>query len=406
MSTTPSPAPRLEVEVRRSKRRRRTVSAYRDGDRVVRHQAITVVAVLSSAAALLNPWSVTTTVSPSSSIGPGVDAAVTADVATAVDFSWPADVVDCASTLAGVELPDPASAQGSEVTWGYEDPDLTTTRGEADEVVGADNRATLRFATLPQGDQDGIPVTHPVVVKVDLKRTQVDKLMDLVSTIVLGGLPGPARAIVDALIGPLRAKAQAKLAELLTVAGPTSDIQTIRFEPNPDSVVEEPPAEDCAATAPSTVPDGTWQGPIDLKVTGKGLTGQAFSGGRGTMKLRVVDGKVVSGRWNVDWRSTGLGSEGGVQVALKLRGNVHGSVEGSAAKPSLPGQWAITGRAVISLGGTVLPLDFSGKTTETMRVEATSCDAVSGTFVPSFNANAGGGTTFSGTARWSGSRVG
>ncbi|WP_395692333.1 M48 family metallopeptidase [Nocardioides sp.] len=34
MSTTPSGA-RPEVEVRRSKRRRRTVSAYRDGDRVV-----------------------------------------------------------------------------------------------------------------------------------------------------------------------------------------------------------------------------------------------------------------------------------------------------------------------------------------------------------------------------------
>ena len=36
MSTTPSATgPRPEVEVRRSKRRRRTVSAYRDGDRVV-----------------------------------------------------------------------------------------------------------------------------------------------------------------------------------------------------------------------------------------------------------------------------------------------------------------------------------------------------------------------------------
>ena len=36
MSTTSTPgSPRPEVEVRRSKRRRRTVSAYRDGDRVV-----------------------------------------------------------------------------------------------------------------------------------------------------------------------------------------------------------------------------------------------------------------------------------------------------------------------------------------------------------------------------------
>ncbi|WP_341928237.1 hypothetical protein [Nocardioides psychrotolerans] len=371
-------------------------------------KAITVVAVLSSAASLLNPWTLKTTVSPSDSLGPGTDAVVTTTVDTAVDFEWPADLKDCASTIGGVELPDPGSAKGSEVTWTYQDPDLTTTLGEQDEKVGEDGAARLRFTTLPQADQDGIPVTHAVIVKVDLKRTQIDKLTELVDRIVLGALPGPARAIVDTLLGPLRSKAQAKLAELLSVAGPTTDIQTIRFEPNPDPVVEVPPVEeeDCATAAPSVIPDGVWKGPIDLKVTGKGLTGQAFSGGRGTMTLTVKNDKVISGRWNVDWLSTGLSSEGGIQVALRLRGNVNGGVKGSAAKPLLTGSWSLTGRAVVSVGGAVLPLGFDGKASETMQVETSSCDQVSGTFVPSFNDNAGGGTSFSGTARWSGARVG
>lgn len=371
-------------------------------------KAITVIAVLSSAASLLNPWTVSTTVSPSDSLGPGTDAIVTATVDTAIDFEWPADVKDCASTIGGVELPDPGSAKGSEVDWEYTDLDVTTSRGEADEKVGEDGAARLRFATLPQEDQEGVPVAHTVIVKVNLKRTQIDKLTELLDKIVLGALPGPARAIVDALLGPLRSKAQAKLAELVSVAGPTTDIQTIRFEPNPDPVVEVPPGEeqDCAANAPTVIPDGTWKGRIDLKVTGKGLTGQAFSGGKGTMTVQVKEGKVTGGKWNVDWLSTGLSSEGGIQVGLRLRGNVSGSVKGNAQTPQLKGRWTLTGRAVISIGGTVLPLDFDGKTLEDMQIETTSCDQVTGTFVPSFNDNAADGTTFSGTARWFGSRIG
>lgn len=370
-------------------------------------RAITLVAVLTEAATLFDPWVPVTTVAPADSLPPGVDATVTTDVQAAVEFEWPADLKDCASTLTGVTLPDPGSAAGSPVTWTYDDPYATTNPGARDSVLDTAGTARLAFATKDQdpSELDGSPVAYPVLVGTDVERTQVKKLTDLIADLMLGGLPAPARAIVDALLGPVKSATQAKLAELASVKGKKLDIQTIRYqkspEPVPPPVTEE---DDCASVALGTVPDGKWTGPIDLAVTGKGLTGQAFSGGKGTMTMVVKNGKVTSGTWGVGWRSTGLSSEGGMNTKIKIRGVINGGVKGSAGQPQLRGQWRIVGTATVDIVGAI-PLDFSGKDTETLKIESTTCDAVSGTFIPSFNAK-GAPATFSGTARWTGSKVG
>jgi hypothetical protein len=87
---------------------------------------------------------------------------------------------------------------------------------------------------------------------------------------------------------------------------------------------------------------------------------------------------------------------------IDVDGNIHGGAKGSAGAPFLKGRWRIRGTAELSIGAT-LPLDFSGKDTEDLRIEATSCDDVTGTFIPSFNSK-GSPATFSGTARWTGQR--
>ena len=369
-------------------------------------RAITLVAVLTQAASLLDPWSITTTVAPADSLPPGTDAVVTSDVNAALEFEWPADLKDCASTLTGVTLPDPGETQGSPVTWDYQDPYATTALGAADAVLDDLGTARLGFATLPQDPSElsGSPVAYPVLVRTDVERTQVQKLTDLIADLLLGALPAPARAIVDQLLGPVKSATQAKLAALVSPKGKTLDIQTIRFQKSPDPL---PPGEvdTCVVDSATKVPDGTWKGPIALSVTGKGLTGQAFSGGQGTLTMVVKDGKVTNGAWNVGWRSRGTSTEGGITVKIDVNGKVNGGLRGFAGKPQVRGTWRIKGKAKISIGGT-LPLDFSGKTTETITIESADCAQVTGTFIPSFNTSGQGLASFSGTARWTGSRVG
>ena len=367
-------------------------------------RAITLVAVLSEAASLLDPWAVATTISPADSLGPDTDAVVTADVNAALEFEWPADLKDCASTLTGVTLPDPGDPAGSPVAFTYTDVWPWTDQGQTDTVLDDAGTARLRFRTKPtQAGEDpaGSPVAYPVLVSAEAERTQVKKLTDLIADLLLGALPGPARAIVDKLLGPARSAAQKQLATLVSAKGKTVDIQVIRFQKNPDPL--PPTVEDCVVGATTSVPDGTWKGPIVLSVTGQGLSGQAFSGGKGQLSMVVEDGKVTSGKWGVSWHSTGSASEGGISTVIEIDGTITGGVKGGAAKPLVSGSWAISGTATVSIGG-VLPLDFAGHDSETMTIETADCAELTGTFIPSFNAK-GSPATFTGTARWTGTRA-
>jgi len=371
-------------------------------------RAITLVAVLTEAASLLDPWSIATTVAPADSLGPSTDAVVTSDVQAALEFEWPADLKDCASTLSGVTLPDLGDVSGSPVTWTYVDPWQLTTQGDTDQALDQAGTARLRFATKPPqaGETDeasGSPVAYPLHVRTDAERTQVKKLTDLIADLLLGALPGPARAIVDTLLGPVKSATQAKLAALVSAQGKTLDIQLLRFQQNPDPV--PPLVEECTVGSQTTVPDGTWKGPIVMSVKGQGLTGQAFSGGQGQLKMTVEDGKVKGGTWGVTWHSSGSSTEGGVTAEIEIDGEVGGGVKGSAAKPLVTGSWTISGTATVDIGGIgPLPLEFSGKASETMTIEEADCAELTGTFIPSFNAK-GSPATFTGTARWTGTRV-
>jgi hypothetical protein len=369
-------------------------------------RAITLVAVLTEAATLLDPWAITTTVSPADSLGPDTDAVVTVDVNAALDFEWPEDLKDCASTLTGVTLPDPGDPSGSPVDFRYKDIHPWTVQGQTDKVLDDAGTARLSFRTAPPGegeDASGSPVAYPVFVSPVVERTQVKKLTDLIADLLLGALPAPARAIVDKLLGGYKSAAQAKLAELVSAKGKTVDIQVIRFQKNPDPVL--PDIEQCVVGASTAVPDGTWKGPIAMAVKGKGLEGQAFSGGKGQLTMVVKEGKVTSGTWGVTWRSVGSGTTQGITAEIDLDGQVGGGVKGSAAKPLVVGSWTISGTATVNIGGIdPIPLEFSGKASETMTVEQADCAEISGTFIPSFNAK-GSPATFTGTARWTGTKV-
>jgi len=143
---------------------------------------------------------------------------------------------------------------------------------------------------------------------------------------------------------------------------------------------------------------------MNVRGQGGGFNGQADSVGKGTMIVYVKDRKITGGTWSVGWRSVGDATSDGISTHIDVKGKISGSVTGTAQVPFLKGSWSIDGFATVSIGGGKLPLNFSGKETEKLKIESTSCDEVTGSFIPSFNSNAGG-VTFSGTAQWTGTRV-
>lgn len=370
--------------------------------------AATVLAVLSSASSLLDPWTITTTADPDPvhfGIGStGNTVTVTSKVASAIDFSWPEDVKDCASA-ANITLPDPGSAKDSPVTWKVQaDPGVATV-ADQDATVGADGTATLHLTTgtETQDDHDhGDFVASPVAVSTDLKRTQINQLLDLVHALLLDALPGPVQGIVAELLGPLKSATQEKLQELLMVSGPVTPLTVNHHTPGATPTPASPSASDCPAVGTAVIPDGSWSGPITLDVQGSGPNAQTQSSGSGQLQVIVEHGQVTGGTWALTWHSTGHGSANGASAKVNLDAQISGKVVGTAVKPVVQGNWTITGKATVtSPVKATVPIDESGHDSEEMTVETTACDAVTGTFVPSFNAH-NPMATFNGTARWVG----
>ncbi|MCZ4498338.1 MAG: hypothetical protein JWQ74_891 [Marmoricola sp.] len=380
-------------------------------------KAAMILAVLTSASSLLDPWSLDVNATPdpaSYGIAPaaGTEIDATAHVSTAVDFKWPNDVKDCAS-VAGVTLPDPDSAKGSPITWKTEDPDGVTSLGKVDDKVDDTGNAHLAMTTGVESKDDaakGSPIVSLVSVSAEVERTQIQDLSKLISAMLIDQLPPGIRSYVQLVFGPLESEINTKLAGLVTVGGLQTNVTVIHHGPTkPDDPDVPPAAAPCSAGSDLTkIPDGTWSGPIsmDVKGQGGGASGFAKSAGTGTLTMIVANGKIASGKWAVDWASAGTSTMSGTSSTIKVNGHVAGKVNGSTAKPTLPGDFALTGKAYVKAGGTLVavPIDFDGHTTEKMSLLSISCEHVSGSFVPSFNSNAGNGVSFTGNARWEGQR--
>ena len=79
-------------------------------------------------------------------------------------------------------------------------------------------------------------------------------------------------------------------------------------------------------------------------------------------------------------------------------------MKGTAAKPVMPDTWRIVGTAKVTRPvQTSAPFDETGKDSETLTIKDSTCDQVTGTFVPSFNSKETA-ATFTGTAEWVGRR--
>ena len=383
--------------------------------------AATVLAVLSAASSTLDPWTIDVAADPGAvhfSYGsvPDAEATFTATVSSGIDFEWPADVADCAAA-AGVVLPDPGSAKGSPVTWQKFDNGAEAVVTREDTTLDAAGKAELRFkpgTETQQQHDEGQEIISNYGVGVVVQRTAIDQMLTLVQSLVLDQLPSVVQPVVQALLGPVDGAVRAELAELTQATSKGNTFVVVRHhtEPtaSPSPVGTTTPAPDCASVAgPSAIPDGTWEGPIELDVLGSGNGVGVNSRGGGQMSIVVEDGEVVGGPWEVTFTSKGSSVDGDVTVRIDLTGTLSGTVTGTPDAPVAQGSSTLTGTAkATALGITQdVPIDESSSFSDTLSVESTSCDQVTATWIPSFNSRTNpSGITIDGTARWVGTPVG
>lgn len=162
----------------------------------------------------------------------------------------------------------------------------------------------------------------------------------------------------------------------------------------------------CPSTGSTSIPNGTWSGPLAVKVRGS-APGTATRGtGSGLLQVVVERGRVTGGTWTLAWDSAGPSTAKDSQAKVTLHGQVAGTVTGTAASPVLAGRWAITGRATVTSPVTATAtINQARQTRATLSVRTTACDAVAGTFGPSFRSTDAYGAT-DGTATWTGRRTG
>ncbi|HEX2893003.1 MAG TPA: hypothetical protein VHO29_03260 [Marmoricola sp.] len=172
------------------------------------------------------------------------------------------------------------------------------------------------------------------------------------------------------------------------------------------SVSTRPSTSACPSVGSGSIPDGTWSGPVAVTVRGS-APGTATRGtGSGLLQVVVEGGRVTGGTWTLAWDSAGPSTAKDSNAKVTLHGQVAGTVSGTAASPVLAGRWAITGRAVVTSPVTATAtVNQARQTRATLSARTTACDAVTGTFAPSFRSTDAYGSS-DGTATWTGRRTG
>jgi hypothetical protein len=167
-----------------------------------------------------------------------------------------------------------------------------------------------------------------------------------------------------------------------------------------------PTAPPCPPVGTTRLPDGTWAGPLSVRVRATAPGTRARGKGTGLLQVSVEQGKVTGGTWALTWSAAGPSIAHEAQSTIRVHGQVFGTVSGTAKRPVLRGTWTIVGRATVTSPVTATAsVDESGKARSVLTVRTRSCDAVAGTFAPRFRSTDGFAAS-AGAARWAARRTG
>lgn len=138
----------------------------------------------------------------------------------------------------------------------------------------------------------------------------------------------------------------------------------------------------CPTRGAAVIPDGSWSGPLTLRLARLAGVPATRSSGSGRMQVLVQGGQVVQGAWTVQWQAAGAGTTDSGEARVRLAAELAGTVHGAATAPDVHGAWTISGTVRVTSPVTAsVPVARSGEGRATMAVRATGCDAVTGTFV-------------------------
>jgi hypothetical protein len=305
--------------------------------------ALAVIATLGMIASLLRPWALDVSVShPETRFAVGGEPDILeefeASVDTGIDIDWPAALVDCAS-VAGLDLPDPGSAEGSEVTWTVSGLPALGAVSDQGSTIDEDKRSRLHWVTSREQSSEGTVEIGTVSVAVTVKSRQVEELRAMLETLISGQLPvAPFGDIVGELFSQLTAPIFEELAELAQVNG-TASVQVVHHEENED--------EPTVTTATSSTFDqclvGIWVSDEWVLPGPAGLTG---SGGSGAVVSIEGNGSVS---WNFDSMEPIVIID--TQVGATTELHTTGSATGQAS--ALNGSWEVTADTTGMTGVTV-----------------------------------------------------
>jgi hypothetical protein len=164
-------------------------------------------------------------------------------------------------------------------------------------------------------------------------------------------------------------------------------------------------AASCGAATGRSIPDGHWTGHITLDSTGSGTatSGAVYSLGDGELDIDVHGGAVTGGKWALTASSDGEVSN---QAATShVTGTVtikDGAPSGTKDAVILTGTAETRGEITTTMSGIsrTTPLNGSRATTTAVTILEATCDSIRASFLPDWNAKAGGRATISGTFVW------
>ena len=195
-----------------------------------------IIGTLSMVASLLQPWNLD--LEPSNPVTrfalfgePNVQESVVATADPGYEFEWPGYIEDCAS-VAGFSLPNPTEATGSEIDWfekGF--PELGSVT-ELDQVLDADNMATLDWVTAREESDEGDENEGLVSITARVRLEQIEQLKSMLTTLLTNQIPsGPFAGLVASVFSALTEPIFDALADLIQIKGTTSVVVIYHDEP-------------------------------------------------------------------------------------------------------------------------------------------------------------------------------
>jgi hypothetical protein len=390
--------------------------------------AIGAVATFTTVVSYLKRWDAPVTADPpSNSFSVAGAAKHTGTVTASVDAKdeikdWPEQLVDCAKVV-NVTLPT-LSRAGRPATWKVLEPESLVVINEPKGppfTTPLDEKLSASL-TYTAGSEDaethatGTLVTPAINATVNIERTEVEDLRDLVTKFLENQVPGFLRPVADPILASFIGLATKQLNALIGVDGSLL-IVVSHHVPKPPKPKPKPLPPKCVTNG-SAIPAGTYATTIGATIITSmhiNIPGgpQIPNAGGGTEPLHgtvsiTSNGRSVTGKISLTGSGTAhVGLPGAVNVHSNDKGSLTGTISGPATAPVftgiLSGEWASFDAPVINGSGSA-----SNTAHSSLHITRVSCTSISGDVVAMFRdfaAPVAQYLTISGTGTWTAPRT-